>query len=40
MAAEGVVGSETTVILSIVMTADAFEHGLLQGNQPDLNVRY
>lgn len=34
MAAEGVVGAESTVILSIVKRADAFKHGPLVGNHP------
>jgi hypothetical protein len=34
MAAEGVVGTESTVILSIVKRADAFKHGSLKVGRP------
>ena len=34
MAAEGVVGAESTVIFSIIKRADAFKHGPLEGNHP------
>ena len=34
MAAEGVVGAESTVIFFIVKRADAFKHSPLKGNHP------